>query len=146
MAATPDRIDARRMVARWRVSWDSAADCFNSLLGEMEMSKPNTIKIDEVEYVRADSVTATEGDIKIIVVDRGFVYVGRMRAEMVGTSDFIVLSTAKNIRVWGTTKGLGELVSGPLSNTKLDSVGTVRIPMRAVISVIDVEQSKWKLS
>ena len=108
------------------------------------MSKPESIKIDDVEYVRADASKACEGDIKIIVADRGFVYVGRMSEETVATSDFIVLKQARNIRVWGTTKGLGELVGGPLSNTKLDNVGTVRIPMRAVISMIDVEQEKWK--
>ena len=108
------------------------------------MSKPEVIKIDDVEYVRADASKACDGDIKIVVADRGFVYVGRMSAEIVATSDFIVLKQARNIRVWGTTKGLGELVNGPLSNTKLDAVGTVRIPMRAVISIIDVEQEKWK--
>src|ERR1019366_4169273 len=108
------------------------------------MSKPETIKIDDVEYVRADASKACEGDIKIVVADRGFVYVGRIKAETVGTNDFIVVTQAKNIRIWGTTKGLGELVSGPTSKTQLDSVGTVRIPMRAVISIIDVEQAKWK--
>lgn len=108
------------------------------------MSKPESIKIDDVEYVRADANEACDGDIKIVVADRGFVYVGRIKAEVVGTNDFIVITQAKNIRVWGTTKGLGELVGGPLSNTKLDAVGTVRIPMRAVISMIDVEQAKWK--
>jgi hypothetical protein len=103
------------------------------------MSKPDSIKIDEVEYVRKDSVKATEGDIKIVVLDRGFVYVGRVAIE----GDFIVIKSAKNIRAWGTSKGLGELVSGPLSGTKLDTVGTVRVPSRALISFIDVEQSKW---
>jgi hypothetical protein len=104
------------------------------------MSKSEVIKIDEVEYVRKDSFKDTEGDIKIVVVDRGFVYVGRVKVE----GNFHVLTNAKNVRVWGTTKGLGELVSGPLSTTKLDAVGTVRIPTRALISMIDVEQGKWK--
>jgi len=46
--------------------------------------------------------------------------------------------------VWGTTKGLGELaLNGPLPNTKLDVVGTVRAPARAVISMIDTEATKW---
>jgi hypothetical protein len=103
------------------------------------MSEPNSIKINEVEYVRKDAQKATEGDIKIVVADRGFVYIGRLKMD----ADFVVLTYAKNIRIWGTTKGLGELVSGPLSKTVLDNVGTVRIPIRAVISIIDVEQSKW---
>ena len=108
------------------------------------MSKPETITIDDVKYIRADSVNDAskyEGDIKIVVLDRGFVYVGNVEE----TDNFIIIRNAKNIRAWGTTKGLGELVNGPLSNTKLDAVGTIRAPSRALISLIDVEQSKWTL-
>ena len=105
------------------------------------MSKPEVIKIDEVEYVRKDAQEGCKGDIKIVVLDRGFVYVGRVEL----SSDFVTITQAKNIRVWGTTKGLGELVGGPLSGTKLDSVGTVKAPIRALISLIDVEQKAWKL-
>jgi hypothetical protein len=103
------------------------------------MSEPNSIKINEVEYVRKDSQKATEGDIKIVVADRGFVYIGRVKME----AEFVTLTSAQNIRKWGTTKGLGELVAGKLPNTTLDKVGTVRIPIRAVISIIDVEQKAW---
>jgi hypothetical protein len=103
------------------------------------VSKPETITIDDVKYVRADAVPTPAGDVKIAVLDRGFVYVGRVEIE----GDFCILRNAKNIRVWGTTKGLGELVNGPLSGTKLDIVGTVRAPLRAVISLIDVQEGKW---
>lgn len=103
------------------------------------MSTPNTIKIDNVEYIRADMRPQPDGEVKIVVLDRGFVYVGA--AKIVG--DFVVISDAKNIRVWGTTKGLGELTSGPTSKTVVDRVGTVRAPLRAVISLIDVEKGKW---
>jgi hypothetical protein len=103
------------------------------------MSTPNSVKIDNVEYVRADSVTKPDGEYKIVVLDRGFVYVGAVKIE----NDFIIITNAKNIRIWGTTKGLGELVSGPLSKTVTDRVGTVRAPMRALISLIDVESGKW---
>lgn len=105
------------------------------------MSAPQTIKIDEVEYIRKDALPDTEGDIKIVVLDRGFVYVGHVSSD----ADFVVIKNAKNIRVWGTKKGLGELVNGPLPRTTLDLVGTVRAPFRALISLIDVEQAKWKL-
>ena len=105
------------------------------------MSKPESLMIDEVLYVRANSQAKCDGDIKIIVADRGFVYVGQVEQ----SADFVTLKNAKNIRVWGTSKGLGELVSGPTGKTVLDRVGTVRVPMRAVIAIIDVEQSKWKL-
>lgn len=103
------------------------------------MSKPETMMIDDVKYVRADAVPDTKGDVKIAVLDRGFVYVGRVSYD----GDFLILSNAKNLRIWGTTKGLGELVNGPLKDTKIDPVGTVRAPLRALISLIDVVESKW---
>ena len=107
------------------------------------MSKPETITIDDVKYVRADSIPtkpAVEGPIKIVVADRGFVYVGQVVSE---DEKFVTLANASNIRRWGTTKGLGELVGGPTASTVLDKTGSLRIPMRAVISMIDVEQEKW---
>jgi len=76
----------------------------------------------------------------VVVLDRGFVYVG----DVIHDGEWCVIRNAKNIRKWGTTKGLGELVlNGPLSDTKLDDVGTVRAPARAVISLIDTEKLKW---
>lgn len=104
------------------------------------MSKPETITIDDVKYVRADAVAPVEGGVKIAVLDRGFVYIGRVSEE----GDAVILRNAKNLRIWGTSKGLGELVNGPLSGTKLDDVGTVRVPKRALIHMIDVVESKWK--
>lgn len=68
----------------------------------------------------------------IVVLDRGFVYVGKVSLE----GDFLRMTGAKNIRVWGTTKGLGELTEGPTANTKLDDVGELVAPMRAVIHII----------
>ena len=76
----------------------------------------------------------------IVVLDRGFVYVGKVTVE----DDWCIITNAKNIRVWGTTNGLGELVNGPTRTTKLDAVGNVRAPMRAVISIIDASDEKWK--
>lgn len=75
----------------------------------------------------------------IVVLDRGFVYVGNVTVD----AEWCVIQNAKNIRVWGTTKGLGELVNGPTKGTKMDAVGTVRAPMRAVISIIDAKGDKW---
>jgi hypothetical protein len=76
----------------------------------------------------------------IVVADRGFVYVGRVTWD----GEFATVEDAKNIRYWGTTNGLGELaLNGPTSKTKLDPVGTARIPCRAVISIIDTDEKKW---
>ena len=77
----------------------------------------------------------------IVVLDRGFVYVG----DVVIEGDWCVMTNARNIRFWGTENGLGELVNGPLKGTKLDFVGSLRAPLRAVISIIDVDAGKWKI-
>jgi len=98
------------------------------------------ISINGVDYIRADSLPKTDGEIKIVIADRGFVYVGLCEEQ----ENFVRLTKAKNIRVWGTKNGIGELVNGPLQSTKLDPVGTIRIPNRAVISLIEVDQKSWK--
>lgn len=68
----------------------------------------------------------------IMVLDRGFVYVGDVTDE----GDFVRITNAKNIRQWGTSQGLGELRNGPLGSTKLDVVGEVLAPKRAIIHFI----------
>ena len=77
----------------------------------------------------------------IVVLDRGFIYVGDTEYD----GEWCTITNAKNIRKWGTTNGLGQLVNdGPTAETKLDVInGTVRCPARAVISLIDTEKSKW---
>jgi hypothetical protein len=73
-------------------------------------------------------------ETKIVVLDRGFVYVGKVADE----GDNIKISKARNIRRWGTTRGLGELaIGGPTKDTTLDDVGTVLAPKRAVIHLIE---------
>ena len=79
----------------------------------------------------------------IVVLDRNFVYVGDVTVE----GEWCIIANAKNIRYWGTTNGLGQLAQGgPTDKTKLDVVGTVRAPMRAVIHIIDTESAKWNVS
>jgi hypothetical protein len=70
----------------------------------------------------------------IVVLDRGFIYVGN--PEWSDDKTFLTLTNCRNIRAWGTTKGLGELTTGPLSQTKLDEVGVIIIPTRAIIHLI----------
>jgi hypothetical protein len=100
------------------------------------MSKPDSITIDEVKYIRADSITSNSpplGDKRIIVADRGWVFAGACEDHEDGT---VTIRNASNIRIWGTTKGLGELVNGPLSSTKYDAYGTVRCSPIVQINVI----------
>jgi hypothetical protein len=76
---------------------------------------------------------------QIVVLDRGFVYVGEVTKE----ADTVTITNARNIRRWGTTAGLGQLAeSGPTSNTKLDPAGTVTAPLRAVIHFVACK-TKW---
>ena len=78
----------------------------------------------------------------IVVLDRGFVYVGNVEI----ADDWCVITNARNVRVWGTTKGLGQLaLEGPQKATVIDVVGTVRAPIRAVIHIVESEETKWKL-
>lgn len=104
------------------------------------MSSEDTLIVNGVKYVREDN--SKDGDIKIVVLDRSYVYVGRVSF----AGDVLVIKKAKNIRVWGTSKGLGELVNGPTSKTILDDTGTVKVSSRALLFTIDVDQEKWKLS
>ena len=69
---------------------------------------------------------------RIVVVDQGFVYVGQVKI----AEGFVLVSNARNIRVWGTTKGLGELKDGPTVKTILDDCGEVLIPFGRVILFI----------
>ena len=77
--------------------------------------------------------------MQIVVLDRGYVYVG----ETTVTDDWVVIENARCIRYYGTTKGLGELRDGPTPTTKLDDTGTVRAPLRALISLIAVDAKAW---
>ncbi|MFA5525925.1 MAG: hypothetical protein WC992_03780 [Acholeplasmataceae bacterium] len=70
---------------------------------------------------------------KIVVLHRGWVVVGDYRKD--GTE--VIVDNASVIRRWGTTKGLGELIHGPLDNTVLDPCGTVRAHELAVVLTLD---------
>ena len=86
----------------------------------------------------ADSALSPFNGWKIVVLDRGYVYFGYCTQN----GDTLTIEFAKNIRIWGTTKGLGELRTGPTEKTLTDEAGTVIAPMRAVIHAIQVE-SGW---
>lgn len=68
----------------------------------------------------------------LCVLDRGFVYVGNVRWD----GDWMVIDQARNVRVWGTSQGLGELRNGPLEQTKLDESGQVLVLEKAVMHLI----------
>lgn len=97
------------------------------ILGGKESSKP-------------PASGSSDAGLQIVILDRGFVYVGDVSID----ADWVTIKNARNIRRWGTTKGLGELAkSGPLKDSVIDHAGTVRAPLRALIGLIECEASSW---
>lgn len=68
----------------------------------------------------------------IAVLDRGFVYVGDVEDQ----GEWMVITKCKNIRVWGTKNGLGELRNGPTASTIQDEVGEVKFTKKSLIHLI----------
>lgn len=97
------------------------------------MSKPETMMIDDVKYIREDSISSPViGEKRIIVADKGWVFVG----DCIDNDDgSVTINNAKNIRRWGTAKGLGELSNGPTSKTLVDDYGTVSTVAIVTIAV-----------
>ena len=76
----------------------------------------------------------------ICVLSNGFVYVGDFTLHVT----WFTITNARNVRTWGTTRGLGQLaISGPTKDTKLDPVGSVKAPIASLQHLIETEQSCW---
>ena len=109
------------------------------------MSQPETLMIDNVKYVREDSISPSRNEIKgnlyIVVLQRGWVAIGN-RVEL-STGDY-QLQNCAHIRVWGTTKGLGEIAEGgPTSKTVLDKCPPVEYHPMTAIMHIQCKGEKW---
>lgn len=87
----------------------------------------------------APAQKVVEHGLKIVVLDRGFIYIGHVTTD----GEWVHISNAYNIRRWGTTKGLGELVNGPTDSTILDAVGNVKAPFHALQHLIAVKAEAW---
>ena len=96
----------------------------------------NKITVNGIEYIRAD---AANGNIKIVVLERGFVYVGSYSEE----ADTVTITNARCIVRWGTTMHLAELTNGPLPNTRLGNRCTVKARIGQVIYTLEVNQDVW---
>lgn len=75
----------------------------------------------------------------LVVADRGNVWVGKA----VTRGDWTHVEGARVVRRWGTTKGLNQLVGGPLPDTKLDAPADLKVRTGAVIAIVPVEASAW---
>lgn len=104
----------------------------------------NSVTIDGVEYVPKSSQPTPEivGDLKIVVLQRSWVMVGRLERN---GSD-CKLHNASVIRIWGTKGGLGEIAKdGPTKSTILDKCnGVVEFDFLTVVASISCEESKWE--
>lgn len=100
------------------------------------MSKPETITIDEVKYVRADSITPKPtGNRAIIVVDRGWIFAGDVTRE----NGRIKLSRAVHVFKWVDVG-----FAGMIENTKkadIRKISNVDIPEDAEIFCIPVSET-----
>jgi len=110
------------------------------------MSESNTnietITINGVQYVRADTLSASvdlSGDRVVVVADRGFVYAGNMARQEDGS---IVLRDALNVRRWAKG-GVGGLLSDPVAaEAILDSVAyPIEFPAGTVLQIVRVPET-----
>jgi exosome complex RNA-binding protein Rrp4 len=78
--------------------------------------------------------------MRIVIGQRGWVWIGKYAQ----TGDEVVLSDARCIRRWGTSKGLGEIAQGgPTKTTVLDPAGTVRLHRLSVVATLDANEEAW---
>lgn len=74
---------------------------------------------------------------KIVALQSGFVFVGYVEPHP-NNHELVRIREAYNIRVWGTTNGLGQLaLEGTQSETVLDFCGVVSPHKHAVLFYID---------
>jgi hypothetical protein len=110
----------------------------------MDKENLNQVTINGVKYVRKDSISNQKeftGDVKIVVLQRGWVYIGRFER----TGNDCKLHNAYCIRTWGTTKGLQELVNGATNSTKLDKCdGIVEFDWLTTVHTITCNAERWK--
>jgi hypothetical protein len=125
------------------MEWWGDMSLFNKLKGANMQTDVTEIQINGVAYVpKGSQAVQFTGDTKIVVLQRGWVMVGRFERN---GSD-CKLHNASVIRSWGTTKGLGEIASeGPKSSTKLDKCnGLVEFDYLTVVASIACNESAWK--
>ena len=91
--------------------------------------------------MEANNDHVTQKACRIVILDRGWVVVGWVAI----SGDDVTIEKASVIRVWGTTKGIGEIASGgPTKDTILDPAGVCRAHKGSVVMYIDCDESKWR--
>ena len=104
------------------------------------MESPRVIKNDNVEYIRKDCTPQPTGDIRIVILQRGWVAVGYLSQDGVKCR----LDRAAIVRKWGTTEGLPEIArKGPTINTILDKSPAIHFHELTIIASIECVEEKW---
>lgn len=103
------------------------------------MTHPETITIDDVLYVRQDSITRSipKGNRAVVVVDRGWIFAGDVTRE----NGRIKLSRALHVFKWESI-GFAKMVE--TAKADLRPIADVDIPEGAEIFVVPVED-QWGL-
>lgn len=102
------------------------------------------ITLNNKTYILEADVKKSKNTIpskkQIVILNRGWVIVGDYSEK----GDECLVKNASVVRVWGTSKGIGELAeNGPLSNTKLDPCPDVRFHKLTMVARIDCNEDKW---
>jgi hypothetical protein len=100
----------------------------------------NKVTIDGVDYVKAGSEEPKNSNIKIVVLQRGWVVIGRWSQ----SGDMCSLDNAYVLRIWGTTAGLGQLaLEGRQASTKLERTGHIEFHILTAVAVINAKEDLW---
>ncbi len=96
------------------------------------------IEINGEKYHRIDSGNTKK---QIVVLQHGWVIVG----DVTQNGDYLTIDNASVIRVWGTTKGLGEIANdGPTSKTKIDPCPTNTVHILTTVTRMDCNANNWQ--
>ncbi|MCP4489815.1 MAG: hypothetical protein GY820_21230 [Gammaproteobacteria bacterium] len=95
------------------------------------------IEVDGQQYRKIDTNYAKK---QIVILQRGWVVVGDVTRE----GDELTINKCSVIRVWGTTKGLGEIaLAGPTPKTKLDPCPQVTVHILTTVARMDCNYDNW---
>ena len=105
------------------------------------MSKQNSIKIDDVEYIRSDLVSQPVTGVRaVIVVDRGWIFAGDVTRE----NGRIKLSRAIHVFRWEAIGFDGMIANPKSSKVTLKPLADVDMPASSEIFAIPVVD-EWGL-
>jgi hypothetical protein len=103
------------------------------------MSTPTTITIDDIQYIRSDSVPGLQpkGNRAVVVVDRGWIFAGDVTKE----NGRIYLSRALHVFKWESI-GFAKMVE--TAKADLRPIADVDLPAGAEIFCVPVNE-QWGL-